>query len=87
MRLAIALVLVLGCSSKPPAKPPAAGESCTDDTSCSPPATCIHVVGQMPESARQECWITCGDKSCPDGTTCTMIHDGPGKVCVVPDAD
>jgi hypothetical protein len=36
-----------------------------------------------PESARKECWITCGgDGKCPQGMMCTMIHDGPGKVCV-----
>jgi hypothetical protein len=65
--------------------PPANGSDTCGGKVCEPPAECIHVVGMRPESARQECWITCGDKPCPADMTCTMINDGPGKVCVKPD--
>jgi len=75
----IALVLLAACSYKGPV---AHGEPC--DGTCQAPASCITVVGQMPP-ARKECWITCGDHECPSGLTCTMIHDGPGKVCVKPE--
>jgi hypothetical protein len=87
-------VLLAGCPAKtaptadpapapvaPPAPPPAP-EPC-DGKVCTPPERCIDVVGMRPESARKECWITCGgDSACPAGMTCTMIHDGPGQVCV-----
>ncbi len=52
------------------------------DAVCKAPEKCIHVVGSQPDSGRDECWVPCGEGgSCPDGMKCSMIHDGPGKVC------
>ena len=49
---------------------------------CKSPEKCITVVGMRPNSARKECWVPCGEgDSCPEGMECSMIHDGPGKVC------
>jgi hypothetical protein len=71
----------------PPVTPPSVqvtghGESCGNGETCKPPARCINVVGMRPNSARKECWITCGNTKCPAGMECTMIYDGPGKVCM-----
>lgn len=83
---ALALVVAAACST-PAATPttdapsgPASsnGSSCP----CTAPFECRTVVGMQPDSAREECWIPCGDgDKCPSGMTCTMIHDGPGEVC------
>ena len=64
-----------------PVAEPAKEIPCGNAT-CTPPERCISVVGMRPGSHRKECWVTCGENdSCPDGMECTMIHDGPGRVC------
>ncbi len=64
---------------EPVAEP--AEETCGDSV-CKAPEKCIYVVGRAPGSGRKECWVPCGKgDSCPDGMECSMIHDGPGKIC------
>jgi hypothetical protein len=63
------------------------GGECGAGDACPSPAQCITVVGMAgPDSARKECWVTCAKEDssdgCPSGTTCTFMHDGPGRVCV-----
>jgi len=46
----------------------------------------MSVVGMVQGASRQECWISCAHgESCPKGMTCTMVHDGPGQVCIEAD--
>ena len=73
----------------PPADPSggtgsASGEPCGDHPACTPPATCVSYYGIAgPRGPRfQSCEIRCKDDStCPKGTRCTTIADGPGRVC------
>lgn len=74
-----------GPDGDPPAVQPVAEPAkevpCGDNV-CKAPEECIDVVGRQPDSARKECWVPCGkDGACPEGMGCTMIHDGPGRVC------
>jgi hypothetical protein len=72
-------------SSSPPPITSATATPCGTKL-CQPPATCVSVVGMVQGSSRQECWISCAHgESCPKGMTCTMVHDGPGQVCIEAD--
>jgi hypothetical protein len=91
-RFLLALAVLSACASTAAVpvqqKPPigVTGESCEKDSDCGAGAQCIHVVGMQPQSARQECWISCdGNSDCPSGMYCEMIHDGPGQVCLEPE--
>ncbi len=59
------------------------------ETTCTPPEQCLTVTGSLPGApSKEECWIPCGkhgDPACPQGMTCSMIHNGPGQVCVKPE--
>ena len=79
----LALVLLLTGANPTPADA-STGETCGTRT-CTPPETCITVTGMKRNSSRKECWIQCVDgKTCPEGLTCVLKHDGPGHVCVKP---
>ena len=77
----LALLLLLGANPTPAE---AKGETCGART-CTAPEKSITVTGMKRGSSRQECWIQCVDgKTCPEGLSCVMKHDGPGHVCVKP---
>jgi hypothetical protein len=60
------------------------GSSCGDAQKCAAPAECVSYYGiagpRGPEF--KSCEVKCDETSaCPDGTTCTTVADGPGRVC------
>ncbi len=49
---------------------------------CYPPARCLtYAVNAPTPQTASGCFIPCADSACPSGMTCTMMNDGPGKVC------
>lgn len=71
-------------NAAPPAADPAPEPQPCGDTTCTPPEECLTVVGSLENApVSKECWIPCeSDADCPKGMLCSMIHDGPGQVCV-----
>lgn len=58
------------------------GQPCSDK--CVAPATCEQYSGIAGPKGPQftSCELRCGDaKTCPDGTRCVTVADGPGEVC------
>jgi hypothetical protein len=73
-----------------PTPPPAIdlaqlGAPCADGPPCAAPATCVAYYGIAGASGPQfkSCEVSCADEptTCPAGTTCITIADGPGAVC------
>ena len=61
------------------------GTKCGDEV-CTPPRTCVEYYGIAGPSGPkfQSCEVRCkgpDDTSCPEGTSCTTVADGPGQVC------
>jgi hypothetical protein len=73
----------------PPAPAPAVdaarlGTACGDGGKCAPPMECVKYYGIAGKRGGElsSCEIRCGEKAtCPTGTACTTIADGPGAVC------
>ncbi len=67
-------------ATSPPPKPPATPDPCRG--TCYPPARCLTyaVNGPTPQTS-SGCFIPCAESACPSGMSCTMMNDGPGKVC------
>lgn len=62
----------------------ALGQPCGEGDSCQPAASCVAYYGIAGPSGPQfkSCEITCGGKgTCPEGTACVTVADGPGEVC------
>jgi hypothetical protein len=60
------------------------GERCGAGDACADGLTCISYYGIAGARgpAFNSCEIRCaGEKSCPNGTTCMTVSDGPGRVC------
>jgi hypothetical protein len=60
------------------------GQSCGDGGTCSPGTECVKYYGIAGPRGPQfsSCEIPCSEKStCPTGTHCTTVADGPGAVC------
>ncbi len=71
----------------PPAPTPPATSSPSPTTdpcrgTCYPPARCLtYAVNAATPQTSSGCFIPCADSACPAGMSCTMMSDGPGKVC------
>jgi hypothetical protein len=70
---------------EPAANLPASSGAPCDDKGCASPYQCVKYYGiagpRGPEF--KSCEIPCADAKavCPEGTACTTIADGPGRVC------
>lgn len=69
---------------EPVAAAPGRGETCGEGDACAEGLECVTYYGiagpRGPEF--KSCETRCGGKTtCPDGTTCQTIADGPGQVC------
>jgi eight-cysteine-cluster-containing protein len=69
-----------------PSEPPPAEVSCAT-VLCQPPRTCLEYYGIAGPSGPKfaSCEVACDPtskkNSCPEGTSCVTIADGPGNVC------
>jgi hypothetical protein len=60
------------------------GTACGDGGTCAPPMECVKYYGIAGAKGGplSSCEIPCnGAVTCPTGTKCTTIADGPGAVC------
>lgn len=68
-----------------PSGPPKMGENCGSGDSCGPGLACVSYVGVAGASGPKfkTCEVKCSDPktTCPSGTKCRTIADGPGQVC------
>lgn len=71
-----------------PAQPSAEGlgEKCGADDACPAGQTCVSYLGIAGGNGPtfKSCEIKCAKETCPDGTACVTIADGPGQVCRKP---
>ena len=63
----------------------ALGAPCDEAGACQPGASCVKYFGIAGPSGPEfsSCEITCADakSTCPGGTKCVTVADGPGQVC------
>jgi hypothetical protein len=68
-----------------PSAPPKLGEKCGSGDSCGTGLSCVSYYGIAGAAGPQfkTCEVKCADSkaTCPSGTKCVTIADGPGKVC------
>jgi hypothetical protein len=75
---------VVAADPPPPAAEsgPAQGQPC-DQGKCGPKLTCVEYYGVAGARGPKlsSCEIPCPSGKCPAGQACTVIADGPGRVC------